>query len=113
MDIDFREPHPLVLVMTPILERLDAVSAGELREIVKPRLHRRILVVMDLSHVQSIDSTGLGVLVSLLKALPRGGQLRLVHVTRSVRSLLSLTRLDRIFRIFEDVPDALMAFQAA
>ncbi len=55
---------------------------------------------LDLSQTSFIDSTGLGALISLDKAIrPRKGVVRLLHPTSSVLTLLELTRLHRVFEV--------------
>ncbi len=57
-------------------------------------------LVLDLSGVEFIDSSGIGVLVSLLKTMrSRGGDLLLLEPQMSVRMLLDMTRLSSVFAI--------------
>lgn len=113
MDIHFEEPHPLVLVIHPHFDRLDALQADDFRAAAHERIGGKILVILDLAEVLVVDSTGLSVIVGLLKAMPRGGHLRLARVSRSVRSLLGLTRLDRIFRCYDSVGSAMIASESS
>jgi|688.fasta_scaffold64656_2 anti-sigma B factor antagonist len=54
----------------------------------------------DCSNLDFVDSSGLGVLISMQKlANERGGKLRLVSPKPSVVQLLELTRLHRVFEI--------------
>ena len=63
----------------------------------------RLRLVFDLNDVEFVDSSGLSVLVSALKAVdPLGGQVVLLRPSAGVRSLIELTRLHQIFEIFED-----------
>jgi len=56
--------------------------------------------IIDLSEVRYLNSTGLGVLVSLLtKFRTRGGELILVNPADHPRKLLALTKLTNIFTI--------------
>jgi anti-sigma B factor antagonist len=57
-------------------------------------------VSLDLSSTDLIDSTGVGVLLSLNKLMvKRNGHLRIVHPSRAVSRTLELTRLNRIFEV--------------
>jgi anti-anti-sigma factor len=57
-------------------------------------------VVLDLSELDFIDSTGLGVLVAALKRFRSdGGELAVVNPTNRVRKVFELTRLDGQFLI--------------
>ena len=57
---------------------------------------------IDFQNTTALDSSGLGVLVSLSKRLrEQGGELRLVHLNKDLRTLFSLTKLDTLFQIDE------------
>src|SRR5688572_15970078 len=59
--------------------RLDAAAAPELRKQLEGGPHEgHERVMLDLSAVEFIDSTGLGVLVSLLKQMASGGRIAVV-----------------------------------
>jgi anti-sigma B factor antagonist len=65
-------------------------------------------VVIDLENVEFIDSSGLGALISALKALrSKDGVLSLSGVSEPVANILEITRLDRVFDIAADREDAL------
>ena len=62
--------------------------------------------VIDFSETGYIDSSGLGVLVSLSKKIrEQGGELRLSGLNEDLRTLFELTKLDTLFRI-ADTKDA-------
>ncbi len=70
---------------------------------------RRFLV--DFSATGYIDSSGLGVLVSLSKKIrEQGGELRLSSLNEDLRTLFELTKLDTLFRIHDTREEALKAF---
>ena len=85
--------------------RLDAAAAPEVRKRLEEAMtDGRTRLTVDLAKVPFIDSTGLGVLVSGLKAARRAdGNLRLVAPGPQVRRLMRLTALDRVFTILETV----------
>ncbi len=67
-------------------------------------------VVVDLSQVRFIDSTGLGVVVGGIKAVTaRGGTLDLVCPEGRIRRTFEITGLDRIVHIHHSRSDALAA----
>ena len=77
---------------------LDALESGE----------RKFLV--DFTHTGYIDSSGLGVLVSLSKKIrDEGGELRLAGLNEDLRTLFELTKLDTLFTISDSAADALKA----
>lgn len=95
-----------VLVVTPLVRRLDAECAPQLRPVLAHLVSERRLVIVCLTHVVSIDCSGLAALVSAVKRLGPGGELRLVAACDSVRSLISATHLDDLLPVFDDVVSA-------
>jgi anti-sigma B factor antagonist len=87
--------------------RIDSVVAPQLKidlEQVVAQAPNKI--VLDLSAVDFMDSTGLGVFVSLLKKLGPDGAIAVAGVRPAVLRLFQLTRLDTLFRIVDDLPAA-------
>jgi anti-sigma B factor antagonist len=67
--------------------------------------------VIDFANTGYIDSSGLGVLVSLSKKIrEQGGELRLSSLNEDLRTLFELTKLDTLFRIADDKRQALEDF---
>lgn len=88
---------------------LDVYTAGSLRTEISDRIdagHARI--VINLEHVDFLDSTGVSVMIGGLK-LARGGQgtLVLARPCDQVRRMLHLTNLDKVLLSFASVEDAL------
>ncbi len=70
-----------------------------------------IRVVVDLSGVDYIDSTGLGILVICFTSLKKqGGALKLVNPNKRNVELLLLTKLHTVFEVFNEVQDAVNSF---
>lgn len=68
-------------------------------------------VVVDFTHTGYIDSSGLGVLVSLSKKIrEQGGELRLAGLNEDLRTLFELTKLDTLFEIADTREEALKDF---
>lgn len=64
--------------------------------------------LIDFSNTGYIDSSGLGVLVSLSKKIrEEGGELRLSGLNDDLRTLFELTKLDTLFRIADSREDGL------
>jgi anti-sigma B factor antagonist len=86
---------PNQLVMNNAAETRKAI-----RDLIDAGSHR---LVLDLEPVGFIDSSGLSVLVSTLKAVQANqGEVVLLRPNDNVRSLMELTRLHQVFEIFED-----------
>ena len=68
-------------------------------------------LVLAMARVDTIDSTGLGVLVSCLtSARQRNGDVKLLHPSPRVRDILEITQADRLFEIFDDEDRAIQSF---
>ncbi|MFH1279610.1 MAG: STAS domain-containing protein [Candidatus Eisenbacteria bacterium] len=68
-------------------------------------------IVLDLSELDYVDSSGLGSFVRLMKeSRARGGDVRLVGPTNEVKKVLELTRLNRVFDVRETVVEAIERF---
>lgn len=79
-----------------VLEQLDAGA-------------RRFLI--DFARTGYIDSSGLGVLVSLSKKIrEQGGELRLANLNEDLRTLFELTKLDTLFHLANSRDEALASF---
>ncbi|WP_288926273.1 STAS domain-containing protein [uncultured Maritimibacter sp.] len=65
-------------------------------------------VILDLSAVTFVDSSGLGAIVAAMKQAVGPQQLELAGLTRSVAKVFALTRMDRVFTIHDSV-DAVLA----
>ena len=63
---------------------------------------------IDFENTGYIDSSGLGVLVSLSKKIrEQGGELRLAGLNEDLRTLFELTKLDTLFQISDSLEGAL------
>ncbi len=97
-----------VLVLRLLDDRLDAEASAILRKHVDASIDSgQQVLLMDLSAVHFIDSSGLGALVGLLKRLRKSGDLALCGLTPRVQKLFALTLMDRVFHIFPDESEAL------
>lgn len=102
-----------LLVVRLAARALDAALAGPLRDGVTARIEAGTeRVVINLSGVELLDSTGLGALVSCRKKLGAQGNVCLCHVDPRVVNVLRLTRMDRVFRVVATEDDAVAALAA-
>jgi anti-sigma B factor antagonist len=68
-------------------------------------------LVLELSRVDFIDSTGLGALVICATTLRKsGGNVKLVNLNRRNIELLVMTKLATVFEIFTDEQDAISSY---
>jgi anti-sigma B factor antagonist len=88
-------------------------GTGRLRDVVQQLVHDGYRnVLLNLSGVVHIDSSGIGELMSIYTSLRnQGGELKLMNLTKNVRNLLQVTRLYTVFDVHEDQGTALKAFR--
>ncbi|MBK8945534.1 MAG: STAS domain-containing protein [Ignavibacteriae bacterium] len=68
-------------------------------------------VVVDLSSVKFMNSSGLGMLISGFTTMKNGGgSLKLARATEKINSLLVITKLITIFDNFDSVDEAVKSF---
>jgi len=96
-----------VTVVVPTMRRLDAsVAPGFKQQVVQVIETGERRMVLDLGAVEFVDSSGLGAMVSILKALGSQGAVSVCNVRGAVLSLFKLTRMDKVFTISESREDA-------
>lgn len=91
---------------------IDLGNAAELRRALRRLLEEQQLrIVINMENVDFIDSTGIGIFLSVLKSLrDRGGDLKLSTLAAPVLKVFQLTRLDAFFDLHADVEAAEKAF---
>ncbi|MDO5605039.1 MAG: STAS domain-containing protein [Paracoccus sp. (in: a-proteobacteria)] len=106
MDISVEDASDHIVVRLTE-SRLDAAVAGEFKDRARP--HFAVAgpdLVLDLGAVEFLDSSGLGAVIALRKALPADRRMRLRGLTPNVDRVFRLTRMDRIFDIIRPDPGA-------
>lgn len=89
------------------LPRLDAAAAPDARRDLAPRMEGRpSRLLLDMTGVSFVDSTGLGVLVSLLKMMGQDGKVAVAGAQPVVQRLFEMTQLDRLFQLHPTVAQA-------
>jgi anti-sigma B factor antagonist len=83
-----------------VVGEIDAYTAPTLQTAVTGQIATGIALVIDLTGVRFIDSTGLRVLVETLRRVREaGGQLKLVTESEQTLKLLRITALDGVFDV--------------
>jgi anti-sigma B factor antagonist len=112
MKISVENQNGVVLVTVGEL-RLTAEVAQELRDTLTTWIGGQVTrVIIDLSAVTIMDSTGLGALVGVVKTAGAPRVVALAGANPPVATLLRLARMDKVFRIFGSVPEALEGLDA-
>jgi anti-sigma B factor antagonist len=97
-----------VLVISALHDRIDAAGAiqfkDRMRELTQTMTPR---VVLDMSRVNFLDSSGLGAVVASMKALGPDRKLELSGLTPTVQKVFRLTRMDSVFVIHTNLSDGM------
>jgi anti-anti-sigma factor len=101
-----------ILVEIINIDRATLKEAEYLKEKIVPKINQGyIKIIVDLSSVEFLDSTFLGVIVGTLKkVVKQGGDLKLVGFKPPVRSMFELTRLFRVFESYSELQEAIRSF---
>jgi len=90
---------------------IDLHRSPQVRETLEPLLARKTKrILLDLSRVTYIDSSGLAVMIETLQRIQSyGGKFAIFGLQESVKAIFAIARLDQIFRIFSDEAAAVAA----
>ena len=101
-----------IAVVTPSGKLMGGPETQAIHDAIKDCLQQgNKNIVMDLSSVSWMNSTGLGALMSgFTTTANNGGSMKLANVTDKVQSLLMITQLLKIFECFESVDEAVASF---
>ncbi len=87
---------------------VDLESSRRAREVLLECVGRKRAVLVDLSQVTYIDSSGVAALVESFQSARKGGTtFALVAISNATLKVLQLARLDKVFTIFASVDDGL------
>jgi anti-sigma B factor antagonist len=101
----------VVVVALPV-EELSAAHTGEFKREIASSLDEHLWIVLNLSRVRFVDSSGLGAFIWCLRRLnTRGGDLKLCGMSEHVRAVFETVRLHRVFDIYDTPEEAAHAFE--
>jgi anti-sigma B factor antagonist len=93
------------------VDELDASNSPEFKRDIAPVLQANTKLVLDLSRLRFVDSSGLGAMLSCLRQLSaKNGDLKLCGMSKQVRAAFELVRMHRIFDIAGTREEAVHAF---
>ena len=93
--------------------RIDVTNSSDLKhKLGQIASQQSTQVIVNLSHVSFMDSSGLAVLIQGMKRCREyGGDLLLCNLPKPVHMIFELTRLDKAVQIFDSEHDAIAQFQ--
>ena len=97
-------------VVTVDAPRIDAAVAIQFKDLIREATaNAKGRVLLDLTQVQFVDSSGLGAIVAAKKQAPAGQTLELCGLSPSVQKVFALTRMDSVFSIYPSLASATSA----
>jgi anti-sigma B factor antagonist len=95
--------------------RLTSFELGAMREAIQGLLKQgRINILLNLSGLQYLDSSGVGELVrNYMSVVKRGGAMKVVGLGPKVEEILKITQLHQVFQEFADEQTAMESFPAS
>lgn len=88
--------------------RIDAAAAIQFKDAMRAQTEEGPdRVILDLSIVEFIDSSGLGAIVAAMKQMGHGRKLDLAGLTLAVDKVFRLTRMDTVFDLYPTLDAAL------
>jgi anti-sigma B factor antagonist len=89
--------------------KITSDTTQQLRATVKPLLTESKTVVLDLTNVSYMDSSGLGAVVSLyISAKAAKSELKLVNLTERLKEIFSITRVGQVMAQGRDPDDLIL-----
>lgn len=90
--------------ITIMKERFDVASMLEIKEEIHNVIETKHKIILDMSMVRFLDSSGLSVLISVLKSLKKNddADLKLCELTEQPAELMEITQLYNVFDIVKD-----------
>lgn len=110
MHLETQKDRGVFIIRIP-LETLDAENTAGFRKAVSPLLDGEERVLLDLSTVQFIDSSGCGALISCLRQVKsQKGVLKVAGLQKPVRVILELVHMQNMLEMFDGPEKALESF---
>jgi anti-sigma B factor antagonist len=99
-----------------VIELEGSVLGGPDATVLNDMLHalterRKKKIVVDLSGVQGMNSSGLSMLITGLTTMKNaGGDLKIAAASKKIESLLAITKLTTVFELYPSVRKAIASF---
>ena len=101
-----------VQIVSIVDNRIDAAVAIQFKDAIREHTNSGPdVIVLDLSRVEFIDSSGLVAIVATMKNMGQQRKLALAGLTPTVARVFQLTRMDSVFNVFPTLDSALAALK--
>ncbi|WP_372369502.1 STAS domain-containing protein [Candidatus Uabimicrobium sp. HlEnr_7] len=102
-----------ILLITLTVDVLDASNNNDFKDQTSEVVKQQPKVLIDMSALTFIDSSGLGAILSCLRNCNENkGKLKLFAISKTVRTLFELVRMHKVFDIYNTKEEALASFGA-
>ncbi len=102
--------HSDALVIKVVEDRIDAASSIQFKDgMLAATANAPARIILDMRHVEFLDSSGLGAVVAVMKARAPKSRLELASLTPIVEKAFRLTQMDKVFLIHASARQALRA----
>jgi anti-sigma B factor antagonist len=103
--------HENVNELTPKVKSLDASNVPVFKDLLRERVKDRPSLLLNLEHVEFLDSSGLGALIWLLREIEaQAGKVKLCNLQKPVLMLLEVVRMHRVFDIYSTPQEAMKSW---
>ncbi len=110
MEFSAEKKKGVTVIKVPF-EELDASNDGDFRFGIAPFMDKPKNIVLDVSQLDFIDSSGLGAILSCLKSVKANqGTLKIGGVSKNVRNVFELVHLYKLVEYFDTVEEAIKRF---
>lgn len=111
MQLAIKEEQNITIVEV-LDSRLDASIAPEFKTQMEEIIQQgNQQIILDISTISFMDSSSLGAMVGVLKAMGNNGKLVISGASGVVLELFKLTRMDRVFNLATDINEAKQEFE--
>lgn len=109
LSVEIKSEHGGDAMIYRLRGSLDFATAPSLRAaLIEAANEGKHDIIVDLSHLEFLDSTGLGALIGAhRRALENGGRVRLIVADGTIQRLLTITGLMRTFAVYASLDAAL------
>lgn len=100
-----------IVIVQPMIQVLDAGNATSFKRDISPVLEQYKKLVLDMSHLHFVDSSGCGAILSCVRRMTaKGGNLKIAGLHQQVRTLFEMIRMHRLIDIHDSRDDAIRSY---
>lgn len=111
MKLMVQQQEEILVVKLPV-DHLDTANSSEFKQAINDQVDAGKQIILDLSNIRFVDSSGLGAFLSSLRRINNnGGHLMMCNLTTAVKALFELVRMNKVFDIYESLEIAVNAIR--